>query len=52
MPFIKKFNKNKNKLKGFLIKVKIKIANKGLSLLMPIKQVAYTELFLISKILK
>ena len=40
------------KLKGFLIRIKIKITNKGLGLPMAIKQVAYTGLFLIERVLK
>ena len=40
------------KLKGFLTQIKIKIINKGLGLLTVIKQVAYTGLFLIGKVLK
>ena len=40
------------KLKKFLTQIKIKIINKGLGLPIVIKQVAYTELFLIGKVLK
>ena len=40
------------KLKEFFIQIKIKITNKGLELLIVIKQIAYTGLFLIKKILK
>ena len=40
------------KLKKFLTQIKIKITNKGLGLLIVIKQVAYTGLFLIEKVLK
>ena len=40
------------KLKGFLTQIKIKITNKGLGLLIVIKQVIYTELFLIGRALK
>ena len=40
------------KLKGFLIQIKIKIINKGLRLLIVIKQVIYTELFLTGRVLK
>ena len=40
------------KLRGFLTQIKIKITNKGLGLLIVIKQVAYTELFLTGKVLK
>ena len=40
------------KLRGFLTQIKIKITNKGLGLLIAIKQVAYAELFLLRRVLK
>ena len=40
------------KLKKFLIQIKIKIINKRLGLPIVIKQVAYTELFLIRRVLE
>ena len=40
------------KLKKFLTQIKIKITNKGLGLLIVIKQVAYAELFLTGRVLK
>ena len=40
------------KLRGFLIQIKIKITNKELRLLTVIKQIAYTGLFLIGRVLK
>ena len=40
------------KLRGFLIQIKIKIINKGLGLLIAIKQVAYTGLFLTGRVLE
>ena len=40
------------KLKRFLIQIKIKITNKGLGLLIVIKQVAYAELFLTGRVLE
>ena len=40
------------KLKEFLIQIKIKITNKGLGLLMAIKQVAYAGLFLTKRVLE
>ena len=40
------------KLKEFLTQIKIKITNKGLGLLTVIKQVAYTGLFLIERVLE
>ena len=40
------------KLRGFLTQIKIKITNKGLGLPTVIKQVAYTGLFLIRRVLK
>ena len=52
MPLIKKFIGNKEKLKGFLIQVKIKIINKSLGLPTAIKQVVYVRLFLLKRALK
>ena len=40
------------KLRGFLTQIKIKITNKGLKLPTVIKQVAYTELFLMGRVLE
>ena len=40
------------KLRGFLTQIKIKITNKGPGLPTVIKQVAYTGLFLIGRVLK
>ena len=40
------------KLRGFLIRIKIKITNKGPGLLTVIKQVAYTGLFLSERVLE
>ena len=40
------------KLKRFLTQVKIKITNKGPGLLISIKQVAYTGLFLLKRVLE
>ena len=40
------------KLKGFLTQIKIKITNKGLGLLIVIKQITYAELFLTGRVLK
>ena len=40
------------KLKRFLTQIKIKITNKGLGLLIAIKQVAYIELFLTGRVLE
>ena len=40
------------KLKKFLTQIKIKITNKGPGLPTVIKQIAYTELFLIGRVLK
>ena len=40
------------KLKGFFIQIKIKIINKGLGLLIFIKQVAYVGLFLLGRVLE
>ena len=52
MPLIKHFLGEVYKLRGFLMQIKIKITNKGLGLLIVIKQVAYTGLFLIGRVLK
>ena len=40
------------KLKRFLTQIKIKITNKGLGLPIVIKQVAYTGLFLMGRVLE
>ena len=52
MLLVKCFLGEAYKLKKFLIQIKIKITNKGLKLPMAIKQVAYTGLFLIGRVLK
>ena len=52
MPLIKHFIEELYKLRGFLTQVKIKITNKGPGLLIVIKQVAYTGLFLLRRVLK
>ena len=52
MPLVKCFLGEAYKLRGFLTQIKIKITNKGLGLLMAIKQVAYAGLFLIKRVLK
>ena len=52
MLLVKYFLGEAYKLKKFLTQIKIKITNKGLGLPMTIKQVAYTGLFLIERVLK
>ena len=52
MLLVKRFSKNKNNLKGFLTQIKIKITNKGIRLLILIKQIAYAGLFVTSNTLK
>ena len=52
MPAVIYFKGKLYKLRGFLIQVKIKITNKGLGLLMSIKQVAYAGLFLLERVLE
>ena len=52
MLLVKYFSGEAYKLKGFFTQVKIKIINKGLGLLIIIKQVAYAELYLLGKALK
>ena len=49
---VKYFSGEAYKLKKFLTQIKIKITNKGLRLLIVIKQVAYIGLFLIKRVLK
>ena len=52
MLLIKHFSGEAYKLRGFLMQIKIKITNKGLELLIAIKQVAYVGLFLTGRVLK
>ena len=52
MPLVKYFSGKVYKLKKFLTQIKIKITNKGPGLLMAIKQVTYTGLFLTRRVLK
>ena len=52
MPLVKYFIGELYKLRGFLIQIKIKITNKKPRLLMSIKQVVYTGLFLSGKVLE
>ena len=52
MPSVKYFLGEVYKLRGFLTQIKIKITNKGLRLPIVIKQVAYTGLFLIRRVLE
>ena len=52
MLLVKYFIGELYKLRGFLIQVKIKITNKGPGLLTSIKQVAYTGLFLLGRVLE
>ena len=52
MLLVKYFSGEVYKLKRFLTQIKIKIYNKGLGLLIAIKQVTYIGLFLLNKVLK
>ena len=52
MLLVKYFLGEAYKLRGFLTQIKIKITNKGLGLLIVIKQVAYTGLFLSGRVLE
>ena len=52
MLLVKYFLGEVYKLKRFLTQIKIKIINKGLGLLIVIKQVAYIGLFLSGRVLK
>ena len=49
---VKRFSEEIYKLRGFLTQIKIKIVNKKAGLLIVIKQVAYTGLFLLKRVLK
>ena len=52
MPLVEYFLGEAYKLRGFLTQIKIKIINKGLGLLIVIKQVTYAGLFLLGRVLK
>ena len=52
MLLVKHFIGELYKLRGFFMQIKIKITNKRLGLLIVIKQVAYTELFLSGRALE
>ena len=52
MLLVKYFIGELYKLRGFLTQIKIKIINKGLGLLIVIKQIAYAGLFLLEKVLE
>ena len=52
MLLVKYFLGEAYKLKGFLTQIKIKITNKGLGLLITIKQVVYIGLFLTKRVLE
>ena len=52
MPSVEYYLGEAYKLRGFLIQIKIKITNKGLGLLIVIKQMAYIGLFLMGRVLK
>ena len=52
MLLVKQFLEEVYKLRGFFTQIKIKIVNKGTELPIVIKQVAYTGLFLLGKVLK
>ena len=52
MPAVKRFNKIKLKLKGFLAQIRFKLHNKGHKVPTQAKAVAYTGLFIIGKTLE
>ena len=52
MPSVEHFIEKLYKLRKFLTQIKIKITNKKLGLLISIKQVAYTGLFLLKRVLE
>ena len=49
---VKRFNRIRLKLKGFLVQIRLKLYNKGYKVPMQAEAVAYTGLFLIEKALK
>ena len=49
---VKRFNRIKLKLKGFLVQIRLKLYNKGHKVFIQAKAVAYTGLFLTGKVLK
>ena len=49
---VKRFNRTRLKLKGFLIQIRLKLYNKGYKVPIQAKAVAYTGLFLTGKALK
>ena len=52
MPVVKRFNRIRLKLKGFLVQIRLKLYNKGYKVLTQADTVAYTGLFLIGKALE
>ena len=52
MPIIKRFNRTRLKLKGFLTQIKLKLHNKGYKVSIQFNAVAYTGLFLTRKALE
>ena len=52
MLVVKRFNRIKSKLKGFLIQIRLKLYNKGYKVLIQADAVAYIGLFLLGKALE
>ena len=52
MPVVKRFNRIKTKLKGFLVQIKLKLYNKGHKVAIQADAVAYIGLFLLRKALE
>ena len=52
MLLVKYYSGEAYKLREFLMQIKIKITNKGLGLLIVIKQIAYAGLFLTERVLE
>ena len=52
MPLIKRFDGIRNKLKGFLTWMRIKVLYKGAKLFILLDQVAYAGLFLTGRVLE
>ena len=52
MPVVKRFNRIRLKLKGFLVQIRLKLHNKGHKVLTQAEVVAYMGLFLTGKALE
>ena len=52
MPLVKRFNRIRLKLKGFIAQIRLKLYNKGHKVPIQANAVAYTRLFLLGKALE